>query len=109
MTTVPDRSEGVDVARPALLDVPQPLGFLPTRRFWNDPENVRLVDHVRVVLVGVAVIVAAALSPSWWVAGLAGVVVVVLVHGLLERCIRWAAWWRFRSRSKQAAADDRRA
>jgi hypothetical protein len=86
---------------PALLDVPQPLGFLPTRRFWGDLENVRLVDHVRVVLVVVTVIVVGALSPSWWFAGLAGAGSVVLVHGLLERYIRQAAKRRFRSPHKQ--------
>jgi hypothetical protein len=105
MTTVPDRSEGGDVeVRPALLDTPQPLGFLPTRRFWNDLENVRLIDRARVTLIFVSLIVLAQFRFPWWVAGLAGAASVVLVHGLLERCVRWAAWRRFRS--KPALAED---
>jgi hypothetical protein len=81
---------------PALLDRPQPLGFLPTRQFWRDPENARLAGPPVALALPILSILAILLSPTWWIAGLAAAASVVLMQGLLERYIRHAARRRFR-------------
>jgi hypothetical protein len=104
MATATDRSLGEEVERrPALLDVPQPLGFLPTRRFWRDSENNRLAGLPLGILGGILVIVIGLLGPPWWVGGLVAAAGIWLMLGLLERYIRQAARRRFRSRPEQAA------
>jgi hypothetical protein len=111
MTTARDQSEGVEAERQLRrLDDPQPLGFLPTRRFWEDPENKRLAT-VPVVLVlwvsifGVMVVITELLVSPVLVAVIlfvAMMATVVLVHGLFERGIRRAAERRFRARLREA-------
>jgi hypothetical protein len=91
----------------ALLDRPQPLGFLPTRRFWQDHENQRLAGPPFAVLVGVLILVInLLLDIPWWAAGLAFLGAMLLLQGLFERYIRHAAKRRFRSRPEQAALTD---
>jgi hypothetical protein len=117
MTTAHDQSDGVEAERqPGLLVVPQPLGFLPTRCFWADPENRRLAT-VPVVLVLwasifiVTVVITELLASPVLVASVVFVAMmatVVLVHGLFERYIRRAAWRRLRSRPAHAELEDDR-
>jgi hypothetical protein len=103
MATAADPSSGGESDRhPALLDVPQPLGFLPTRQFWRDAENNRLAGLPLGILGGILVIVIGLLGPSWWVGGLIAAAGIWLMLGLLERYIRHAAKRRFRSRPEQA-------
>jgi hypothetical protein len=96
---------GEDARLVALLDVPQPLGFLPTHQFWGDPENRRLAAPVAGTILVVslfAVMVLFLEAPLGW-AGflfLALVATVVLVHGLFERFIRRAAERRSREHCK---------
>jgi hypothetical protein len=109
MATAADGSSSEEVeCHPALLDVPQPLGFLPTRKFWRDSENNRLAGLPLGILGGVLVIVITLLGPPWWVGGLAAAAGIWLMLGLLERYIRDAARRRFRSQPQQGAlAEDR--
>lgn len=80
--------------RPALLSRPQPLGFLPTLRYWADPEVFRLSLPIRMAmatgLASILAILGAAgiLLGSWWVyVGLMGTGMILGV-GQLERYIR---------------------
>jgi hypothetical protein len=100
--TPPSESE----RQPALLDHPQPLGFLPTLRFWSDPECDRLSGIPRAIFVFVLLIVIGLIQPSWWIGGLAAVAGILLWQGLFERYIRQAAKRRFRSRPEPPALPD---
>lgn len=105
MSTVNEGSQRRDLERQlALLDHPQPLGILPTRRFWSDPENLRVVRIPQAIIAGILVVVISLLElPSWWVAGLAAAGSIALMQGLFERYIRQAAKRRFRSRPESPA------
>ena len=81
---------------PAILDRPQPLGFLPTRRFWTDPGNRRVLRIPLMVLAGVVVFAIGVIELPWWAAGLAAMTTVILIQGLFERYIRRQAMRRFR-------------
>jgi hypothetical protein len=90
----------------AVRDDPQPLGFLPTRRFWEDAENRRLA-FAPVTIAGGALcaaifLIVDALAGSRVLSVICSFVgfmfSVVLVRGLFERYIRRAAQRRFRSR-----------
>jgi hypothetical protein len=98
MTTATD-----DSPQPALLDRPQPLGFLPTRRFWQDPENQRLAGPPFAILVGVLIVVISLLDLTWWAAGLVFLGTMLLMQGFFEHYIRRAAARRFRSGPEPAA------
>jgi hypothetical protein len=103
MAIVTDRGSDGEVDRhPALLDVPQPLGFLPTRQFWRYPENNRLAGLPLGIVGGLLVIVIGLLGPPWWVGGLVAAAGIWLMLGLLERYIRHVAKRRFRSRPEPA-------
>jgi hypothetical protein len=87
----------------------QSLGFLPTRQFWDDPENKRLATvPVCIALwasfMAIFVVIDLLASPLWTaVFGfLAFMATVVIVHGLFERCIRQAAKRRFRARLRES-------
>lgn len=109
MATATERSSDEEVEHhPALLDVPQPLGILPTRQFWRDPENNRLAGLPLGVLGGLLVIAISLLGPPWWVGGLVAAAGVWLMLGLFERYIRYAARKRFRSRPKPAVLAESR-
>jgi hypothetical protein len=97
MTTASDRepSGSEDGQRlPSRLEHPQPLGFLPTRQFWRDPDNQRLIGISHAICVGVllllVILVVDLLDLSWWVAGLATAGGLLLIQGLFERHIRRA-------------------
>jgi hypothetical protein len=107
MTTASDGNPPSEVERPlALLDHPQPLGFVPTRRFWNDRENARLAGIPRAAFAFVLGIVIATLDLPWWAAGLTVAGGLWLWQGLFERYIRQAAIRRFRSRPKPPALEE---
>jgi hypothetical protein len=96
MTTVPDDSPRTGGDR-------QPLGFLPTRQFWREPENVDLAWLPVSISVFVLIFaISALLEPPWWVAWLLFPPTMMLAQGLLERYLRGAASRRFRSRPGQA-------
>lgn len=104
MAIASDSRPASEVDRPpALLDHPQPLGILPTRRFWRDPENFRIVRIPHGILVGVLLLVVHLLNLPWWGVVLAIAGGIVLMQGLFERCIRQAAKRRFRSRPEPPA------
>ena len=105
MTTVTDRGASEELERrPALLDLPQPLGFLPTRQFWRDMENRRLVGPAfGVVVATVMLVVNLVFDLALWVSILATAVAMLVTLGVLERYIRHAAKRRFRSRPERAA------
>jgi hypothetical protein len=108
MTTVHDES-GAPIRAPAVIYAPQPLGFLPTRQFWHDPENQRLATVpvgivMWVFLVAAMVIISELPISPVLVACLVFVAMmttIVLVRGLFERYIRRAAERRSRSNPKQ--------
>jgi hypothetical protein len=102
MTIATDPS-GESERPPALLDLPQPLGFLPTRQFWRDRENKRLSGPVAAVTAGILLTINALLDLPLWATALGIAAGMILVQGLLERYIRYAARRRFRSRLEQAA------
>lgn len=82
-----------------MLDSPQPLGFLPSLRFWRDPENVRLAaGPVLPIAVLILFIVVVLLGPPWWLAGPGISAGLLLVLGIVERYVRSSAQKRFRSR-----------
>lgn len=97
MTTATDNGPLTEVERhPVLLR--QPLGFLPTRQFWRDPENGRLAWLPVSISVFVLIFaISALLDPPWWIAFLLFPATMVLSQGLLERYVRRAAWRRFRA------------
>jgi hypothetical protein len=106
MATAIDSSSGSEVERPpALLDVPQPLGFLPSRQFWQDPENNRLAGLPLGIFGGLLVIVIGLLGPPWWVGGLVAGASIWLMQGLLERYVRYAAKRRFHREPAVLAED----
>lgn len=108
MATATEGSPRCDIERRrALLDYPQPLGIVPTRRFWTDRENLRLVRIPQAIIAGVLVLVILLLDLPWWGAGLAAMGTMLLMEGLFERYIRYAAKRRFRSRpAPPALAED---
>jgi hypothetical protein len=70
---------------------PQPLGFLPTRQFWLEPEHRRLAAPpfaIFLPIVGLAIVL---LSPVWWLAVVVTAAGLLFMLGLLERYIREAA------------------
>ncbi len=81
-------TEHVTEMAPAILDHPQPLGFLPTRQFWRDQEIRRVVAWPLGFVAAAMVLVIVAISPTWWAAGIIGVVSMLLAQGLFERYIR---------------------
>jgi hypothetical protein len=84
----------------------QPLGFLPTRQFWRDPENGRLAWLPVSICVFVLIFtISALLDPPWWVAFLLFPAAMVLSQGLLERYVRRAALRRCRSQLAALAED----
>jgi hypothetical protein len=88
----------------ALLDLPQPLGVLPTRQFWRDPENRRLAGPPFAIgLAALMLVVNLLLDPPWWAAALATAACMLVMLGFLERYIRYAAKRRFRSRADPPA------
>jgi hypothetical protein len=89
--------------RPAVIEVPQPLGFLPTRRFWTDPQIVGWARYILAFAAANVLMLAILLSPSWWVAGLAAAAGTFLAQGLIERAIRR----RLRVQPKQEKLEDR--
>jgi hypothetical protein len=92
----------VDDKLPALLDSPQPLGFLPSRRFWRDPENVRLAAGPILPVAMVALfLVALVLELPWWIEGPGIGAGLLLVLGGVERYIRHVARRRLRSGATQ--------
>jgi hypothetical protein len=97
MTTAPEEPPGAEAQQPALLDRPQPLGFLPSRRFWKDPENQRLAAPAFAIAVAVLIpVIALLLDVPWWAAGLIFAAAMLLMQGLFERYIRHAAKQRAR-------------
>jgi hypothetical protein len=107
MTTVTDRSLHREIERsPALLDLPQPLGFLPTLQFWRDPENKRRSGLPTAIVAVTLLFATYLLRLSWWVAGLVLAVGMLLIWGLFERYIRHAAKRRFRPHREQAVLAD---
>jgi hypothetical protein len=105
MTTVTDRGASQELEHPpALLDLPQPLGFLPTRHFWRSVENRRLIGPAfGVVVATVMLIVNLVFDLALWVSLVVTSVIMLMTLGLLERYIRYAAKRRFRSRPERAA------
>jgi hypothetical protein len=84
MTTAADCGPDGDVKRPpALLDLPQALGFLPTRQFWRDPENKRLAGPPIALFLPVVSVAIVLLSPAWWVVVLATVASLLLMLGFI--------------------------
>lgn len=105
MTTATDDGPLTEVERHPVLRR-QPLGFLPTRQFWRDPENGRLAWLPVSISVFVLIFaISALLDPPWWVAFLLFPTTMVLSQGLLERYVRRAAWRRSRSRLAALAED----
>jgi hypothetical protein len=105
---VTDRRSGGEIERrTSLLEVRQPLGFLPTRQFWRDSENNRLAGLPLGILGGVLVIVIGLLGPPWWIGGLVAAGSVWLMLGLLERYVRRAAKRRFGSERERATLAER--
>jgi hypothetical protein len=109
VNTAPDSSQLAKQERLAVLDVPQPLGFLPTRRFWENPENKRLAYGAVFTTLWVSwfaillIFDALSLSLVWsilfcWLAFMASA---TIVTGLFERYIRRTAGRRFRSNPKE--------
>jgi hypothetical protein len=76
------------VERRYLLERPQLLGIIPTRWFWRDMENWRLVRWPFGIFVAIMVVVLSLGSPHPIVAGLIAGGTVFLAQGLLERYIR---------------------
>jgi hypothetical protein len=74
-----------------MLDPPQPLGMLPSRRFWTNRDNQQLVQRPHAILVGVLLLVIGMLELSWWTAALSALAMLFLLAGLLERAMREAA------------------
>jgi hypothetical protein len=105
MTTA--RDQGTDLE--PLAETRQPLGFLPTRRFWEDPENKRLAYIPMLIALCVSfftifLVVDALIILAVWKAVfsfLAMTAAGYLVYGLFERYIRRAAKRRFRSNPKE--------
>ena len=111
-TDPPQPSELVEVEDehepPALLERPQPLGFLPSWWFWNDPKNWALIK-IPFAIFGVAVVVIVdLLNLPLWATPLAIAGVLVLALGLIERYIRHAAKRRFRPRPEPPALGQER-
>src|SRR4029079_1377930 len=76
-------------AEPPMLRSSQPLGFLPSREFWRDPENARLaVLPLSISVFVLIVVISALLDPAWWIAFLLFPTTMVLAQGLLERYVR---------------------
>jgi hypothetical protein len=108
MTTATDRSLRGEIERsPALLDLPQPLGFLPTLQFWRDPENKRRSGLPTAIFAVTLLFVTYLLRLSWWAAGLVLAVGMLLMWGLFERYIRHAAKRRVRPHREQAVLADK--
>jgi hypothetical protein len=82
---------GVAEHKLGMLDPPQPMGILPTRQFWKDPDNRQLVQGPHVILVGVLLLVLGLLDLPWWGAVALALAMIVLLRGLLERSLRQAA------------------
>ncbi len=99
--TEPEHEAGARV--PALLDHPQPLGILPTRRFWDDPVNKRVVKWPLAIMAAVLVLTIVLLDLPWWAAGLSAGGAMLLIQGSFERYIRHAAKRRFRSQPEPPA------
>jgi hypothetical protein len=75
----------------SLLDHPQPLGILPTRWFWNDRKNWRLVSWAFGILVFVTLVILDVLGLHWLANVAIIVTVLFLAQGLLEKYIRHQA------------------
>lgn len=72
----------------ALVDHPQRLGILPTRWFWRDPDNWKLVRGPFAVLSAVVIVLVVSFVRPVLLAGAVGCGVVGLAQGLLERYLR---------------------
>lgn len=81
---------GVAYHKLGMMDPPQPLGMLPSRQFWADPDHQRLVKTPHAILVGVLLLAIGLLELPWWGAAIATVAMLVLLGGLLERAVRQA-------------------
>ena len=79
---------------PGLLARPQPLGFLPTPRFWLDPDVRRLALPLRLIYASTLATMlgglawAGILSGPWWMFMGIATICVVLGIGQFERWIR---------------------
>jgi hypothetical protein len=71
-----------------LLEQPQSLGVIPTRWFWRDGANWRLVRWPLAILVASMVVVLGFVRLNPFVEGLIAGAVIALAQGLLERFIR---------------------
>jgi hypothetical protein len=69
----------------------QPLGFLPTRQFWRDPET-QLRAGPPFMLIGFVLMFGLSLlfDPPWPIMALVFLAVVLLVQGGVERYVRRA-------------------
>jgi hypothetical protein len=90
MATAIDRSRREAIERqPGILDVPQQLGILPTRRFWMDPDVGGRARYILAFAAANVLFLVVLLNPSsWWVAGLTAGAGTLLAQGLIERVIR---------------------
>lgn len=106
MATASDRNASCVEGGQSTGLLPQPLGILPTRQFWQDEENQRrgcLPFLVSAVLLSILI---AALDPPWWAALLVFPAMLVLMKGLSERYVRQADKRHVRSRPDHAALDE---
>lgn len=92
MPKVDPRDEIDTVRHDADADIlahPQPLGFLPTLRFWHKPAIKRSTHWVRAPPFIVSLVAVAASPPAWaWVTFATVLVASAIVLGALERKVR---------------------
>jgi hypothetical protein len=107
---VPNPLRVPEAKRGYLLDHPQPLGFLPTRWFWNDPENWRLVRWGYASGLFAMLLIAMLVFSNFWLVWMMPIAAAYLGFGLLERYIRRRAMARRHEDRARACsfADDRR-
>jgi hypothetical protein len=106
MATASDRKASCVESEQSAALLPQPLGVLPTRQFWQDEENQRrgcLPFLVSVVLLSILI---SALDPPWWAALLIFPAMLVLMKGLSERYVRETDKRHVVSRPDQVALDE---
>jgi hypothetical protein len=78
-------------AKPLMITAPekkQPLGILPTREFWRDPENRRRAGPAFGLVVAASTVVVNLASHSVWVTLVAILVTMFAVLGPLEWYMR---------------------
>lgn len=77
--------------RKALVATPQRFGVLPTRWFWSDDENWRLVRGGFAMFAAIVIIVVGTSGLPIYLVATLPPVVIILALGLLERYIRQRA------------------